>query len=274
MPELPEIEQIKRTLADKVEGVRIEQVKVLLDRIIRAPQDSQVFARLLTGKTIKQLERRGKYLLVRLSDHWTMVVHLRMTGQLLFVEPSVEVRFARIIFSLSNGYCLCYADNRTLGTIYLLPDQELHTIGGLAGLGPEPFAAELTSQSLMDRAKGRRIAIKSMLLDQRVIAGIGNIYADESLFAAMIHPQRPAGTLTLNEWEKLLLAVREVLSQAIANHGTTFRNYRDGNGEMGANQFYLRAYGKNGQPCARCGAAMVRITVGGRGTCFCPQCQH
>lgn len=274
MPELPEVEQIKRTLAGKVEGARIEQVEVLLDRIIRAPRDPQAFSRLLTGKVIKQLERRGKYLLVQLSDHWTMVVHLRMTGQLLFVEPPVEVRFARIIFSLSNGHCLCYADNRTLGTIYLLPDQQLHTLAGLAGLGPEPFAEELTPQSLMARAQGRRIAIKSMLLDQRIIAGIGNIYADESLFAAMIHPQRPAGTLTLDEWEKLLLAVREVLSQAIANHGTTFRNYRDGNGETGANQFSLRAYGKAGQPCARCGATMVRITVGGRGTCFCPQCQQ
>lgn len=274
MPELPEVEQIKRTLASKIEGCRIDQVEVLLARIIRAPQDSQAFSHLLTGKVIQRLERRGKYLLVRLSDHWTMVVHLRMTGQLLFVEPSVEVRFARIIFSLSNGYRLCYADNRTLGTIHLLPDQELHTIGGLAGLGPEPFAAELTPQSLAARAQGRRIAIKSMLLDQRVIAGIGNIYADESLFAARIHPQRPAGTLTLDEWGNLLVAVREVLSQAIAHNGTTFRNYRDGNGEKGGNQFYLQAYGKQGKPCSQCGTAMVRITVGGRGTCFCPQCQH
>ena len=274
MPELPEVEQIKRTLASQVEGARIDQIEVLLARIIKAPQDSQTFMRQLTGKTIERLERRGKYLLVRLSDHWTMVVHLRMTGQLLFVEPTAEVRFARIIFSLSNGRCLCYADNRTLGTIYLLPDDSLDTLSGLAGLGPEPFAVELTAQSLLARAQGRRIAIKSMLLDQRIIAGIGNIYADESLFAAKIHPQRPAGTLTLAEWEKLLSAVRAVLTQAINNHGTTFRNYRDGNGEAGGNQFYLQAYGKAGKPCEQCGAVMIRITVGGRGTCFCPQCQH
>ena len=274
MPELPEVEQVKRTLQDKLAGCRVERVEVLLARLIKAPQDEKTFISLLTGKVIKRLERRGKYLLLRLSDGWTLVVHLRMTGQLLLLAPNEEARFARILFSLSNGTTLCYADNRTLGTLHLLSDEQLDTIGGLAALGPEPFDETLTAQGLFEKAKGRKIAIKSMLLDQRVIAGIGNIYADESLFAAGIHPLRSAGSLTFEEWKRLLTSVRKVLQQALSHRGTTFRNYRDGNGERGENQFYLYAYGKKGQPCGKCGAVMERITVGGRGTCFCPACQQ
>ena len=273
MPELPEVEQVKRSLQDKLAGCRVERVDVLLARLIKAPQDEKTFISLMTGKVIERLERRGKYLLLRLSAGWTLVVHLRMTGQLLLLAPNEEARFARILFSLSNAATLCYADNRTLGTLHLLPDEQLNTIGGLAALGPEPFDKTLTAQGLFEKAQGRKIAIKSMLLDQRVVAGIGNIYADESLFVAGIHPLRTAGSLTCDEWGKLLRSVRAVLQQALSHRGTTFRNYRDGNGECGENQFYLYAYGKKGQPCAKCGSVMERITVGGRGTCFCPVCQ-
>lgn len=274
MPELPEVEQVKRSLQDKLEGCRIERVKILLARLIKAPRNEADFIDLITGRVIERLERRGKYLLLRLSGGWTLVVHLRMTGQLLLLTSNKEVRFARILFSLSNGAVLCYADNRTLGTLHLLPDDQLNTIVGLAALGPEPFDEALTAQGLFTKSQGRKLAVKSMLLDQRVIAGIGNIYADESLFAAGIHPLRSAGSLTVVEWEQLLGAVRKVLQQALAHRGTTFRNYRDGNGESGENQLYLHAYGQKGQPCANCGAVMERITVGGRGTCFCPVCQQ
>ena len=274
MPELPEVEQVKRSLQDKLEGCRIERVEVLLARLIKAPQDEKTFISLLTGRVIERLERRGKYLLLRLSGGWTLVVHLRMTGQLLLLPTQGEARFARILFALSNGATLCYADNRTLGTLHLLPNDQLNMIGGLATLGPEPFDEMLTAQGLFEKAQGRKPAIKSMLLDQRVIAGIGNIYADESLFAAGIHPLRPTGSLTFEEWERLLTAVRNVLQQALSHRGTTFRNYRDGNGERGENQLYLYAYGKKGQPCSICGTVMERITVGGRGSCFCPVCQQ
>lgn len=274
MPELPEVEQVKRSLQGKLEGCRIECVKILLARLIKAPQNEDAFINLITGRVIKRLERRGKYLLLRLSDGLTLVVHLRMTGQLLLLTSNKEVRFARIFFSLSNGATLCYADNRTLGTLHLLPDDQLNTIGGLVALGPEPFDEVLTAQGLFAKSQGRKMAVKSMLLDQRVIAGIGNIYADESLFAAGIHPLRPAGSLTVAEWDHLLGAVRKVLQQALEHRGTTFRNYRDGNGESGENQLYLHAYGQKGQPCANCGTVMERITVGGRGTCFCPVCQQ
>ncbi len=273
MPELPEVEQVRRTLSGKIEGSRIEAVAVLLPRIIRAPE-AQAFCEIVRGKQILAIERRGKYLLLRLSDDWTLVVHLRMTGRLLLCQPPGCERFARIIFSLSNGACLCYADNRTLGTIHLLPSNSLSELAGLASLGPEPFAAELTAERLCSLSRGRRIAVKSLLLDQRIIAGVGNIYADESLFVAGIHPARPAGSLSCDEWAALLGAVRKVLAQAIAHRGTTFRDYRDANGEAGSNQLYLHAYGKVGEKCGRCGETMARIVLGGRGTCFCPSCQR
>ena len=274
MPELPEVEQVRRTLSGKIEGSRIEAVEVLLPRIVRAPDTAEAFCRLAIGKEILAVERRGKYLLIRLSDEWTLVVHLRMTGRLLVRKPPGCERFARIIFTLSNGACLCYADNRTLGTMHLLPATGLGALAGLASLGPEPFDEVLTAARLSELSRGRRVAVKSLLLDQRIIAGIGNIYADESLFVAGIHPARPAGTLSLEEWAAVLAAVRQVLAQAIDHRGTSFRDYRDANGEAGSNQLYLHAYGRGGQKCGRCGAIMTRIVVGGRGTCFCPACQR
>lgn len=273
MPELPEVETIRRTLAPLVEGHTISQVEVLLPRLLKnaaAPD----FCRRLTGCRIVKLARRGKYLLLYLDQSLVLVVHLRMTGRLYHVAGETEPdRFTRIIFYLDNGHKLFYADVRTLGTIYLLRQTELNGLSGLAALGPEPLTPAFTLAYLQQLLTGSRGKVKAVLLDQRHIAGLGNIYVDESLHLAGIDPERSAASVTAAETQRLYAAINTVVAAGIADGGTTFRDYRDGTGHSGAHQQHLRVYGREGKACPVCGGTIERKVVAGRGSYYCPHCQ-
>lgn len=273
MPEMPEVEIIRRTLIHKISGRTIKEVEFLLSRLVKWPSADE-FQAVLTGKKIIDLTRRGKYLLFHLDDHQIMIVHLRMTGRLSYVTPGMERdRFTRIIFKLDNGDCLIYGDTRTLGTLYLLPPEELWRISGLATMGPEPLSPEFTMEYLTEILKKRHGNIKAVLLNQKYIGGLGNIYVDESMSIANIHPERIASSLTDDEIKLLFQAINKVIGDGIAHGGTTFRDYRDGNGERGSHQKHLAVYGRKMDPCFTCGTPILWKTIAGRGTHFCPECQ-
>ena len=274
MPEMPEVEIIRRYLDTQVAGKKIINLTILLPRMIKWP-DVEGFRALVTGRTIKGMNRRGKYLLMELDNASKVVFHLRMTGRLVY-EPAGDTNdhHARVIFHLQDGASLVYGDTRTLGTIHGLKPQELGMLKGLAEMGPEPLSAEFTAEYLYQTVNQRKVAIKSFLLNQKYIGGIGNIYADEALFLAGIHPLRPANSLTQTECGKLWESVNKVIADGIADGGTTFRDYQNGEGGKGSHQEHLYVYGRKGEQCRSCGALLERIIVGGRGTHFCPHCQE
>ena len=274
MPEMPEVETIRRTLTERVIGKRIKQVEILLPRMIKWPSPPE-FQAIITGKKIIDLVRRGKYLLFYLEEQLILVVHLRMTGRLYYAPGGPEdKKFVHIKFIFEGQDALLYADTRTLGTLYAMKEDELWRISGLTNMGPEPLSDEFTVEYLQKICAKRQGKIKSMLLNQKFIGGLGNIYVDESLSAAGIHPERSAGELTMQEIEKLHHAINAVIQQAIMDGGTTFRDYVDGEGKIGTHQQHLRVYGRKNQPCLVCGTKIQWKEVGGRGTHFCPHCQH
>jgi len=273
MPEMPEVETIRRTLADKVEGRKIIRVDIGLPRLVKWPTAAE-FQAILTDKTIMKLVRRGKYLLFYLDNNFVLIIHLRMTGRLYYKTPGSEFdKFTHILFNLDNGDILLYADTRTLGTLYLMPEEELWRIAGLASMGPEPLSAEFTLKYFADMLSKRKAKIKSVLLNQKLIGGLGNIYVDEALAIACIDPERIANSLTAQEANYLHQAVNQVIADGIAHGGTTFRDYRDGAGQSGSHQRYLQVYGRTNKPCQRCGGIIARKEVAGRGTHYCPNCQ-
>lgn len=273
MPELPEVETIRRTLAPNIEGKKICAVDILLERQIKWPS-AQQFKELVLNRKIIKLKRRGKYLLFHLTGDIVMVVHLRMTGRLNFrTAGQAEDNYTRLRFVLEDSNMLVFADTRTLGTIYAVKSDELWRIGGLSGLGPEPLSASFTLEyfeGLLEKHKGN---IKALLLNQKYIGGLGNIYADESLAYAGVSPKRKANSLNKIEREKLYQAINFVIAEGIKNSGTTFRDYRDGLGKRGSNQRYLWVYGRKNQPCKKCGTAILWEVIAGRGTSYCPNCQ-
>ena len=274
MPELPEVETVRRTLEPLILYLPIVDVEVLYPRILQNV-DSVEFQRALIGSRFESLARRGKYLLFGTSSNLCMVVHLRMTGRLI-AASSADVPFEKhtaVIFSFSGGSELRFSDQRKFATIHLRPWDRLDEIRGLREMGPEPLDDEFTPGALGEVLSGRKAPIKSLLLDQRRIAGLGNIYADEALFAAKIHPARPGGDLSWAEIENLHAAIRTVLTDAVENQGTTFRDYRTGTGAEGSFQNKLKVYGRKGEPCLRCGEILVHQRIGGRTSVFCPACQ-
>ena len=273
MPELPVVETIRMYLDRVLAGQCIAKTQVLLPRQIAYPA-AQEFAARLQGAEILRVLRRGKYLLFELPADLTLVVHLRMTGSLVY-EPGdfVPDAHTRVIFSLSSGHALVFRDTRTFGRLYALYPHELAEAKGLVTLGPEPLTPSFTAGALSGRAKRTAMPVKSFLLDQKRVAGLGNIYADEALFVAGLHPLRRASSLTGAEWQRLKEAVEAVLRDGIADGGTTFRDYRNGAGGHGHHQEHLWVYNREGQPCRRCGTPVEKIVVGGRGTHFCPHCQ-
>lgn len=274
MPEMPEVETICRSLCEKLTGRTISNVDVLLPRLIKWPAPYE-FQAVVSKKTIIELKRRGKYLLFYLEDAMIMIVHLRMTGRLQYVTKDMaRDKYARIIFCLDNGDALIYADTRTLGTLYALHEEELWRISGLSQLGPEPLSLEFTLDYFSDKIKRRQGKIKALLLDQKVIGGLGNIYVDESLAAAKILPERIASSLNEVETASLYHAINQVITEGIEHGGTTFRDYRDGEGKSGSHQNYLLVYGRKGQPCKTCGTPIEWKEVAGRGTHYCPYCQR
>jgi formamidopyrimidine-DNA glycosylase len=274
MPEMPEVETIRRSLTDHIENKVILDVEVRLPRLIKCPE-SEDFRAILGGRTVKALERRAKYLLFHLNDSWVLVIHLRMTGRLFYQRKDTPSDpSAKVIFHFEGGDGLEYSDTRTLGTLYLLRENEIGRIYGLSCLGPEPLSSQFTVEYLSKGLSKRKGKMKSVLLDQSFIGGLGNIYVDESLARAGIHPERRANELEGSEIEKLHEAINFMIEKGICAGGTTLRDYRDGEGNRGTFQEELCVYGRKGLPCQVCGTEIVRTEVGGRGTHFCPQCQH
>jgi formamidopyrimidine-DNA glycosylase len=271
MPELPEVETIRRDLLPLICGRTITGVRVAPDaaRVIRDVPPA-AFAERIVGRRIDDLTRRGKYLLFRLSGGLWLVAHLRMTGALLHRRASDPADpYVRAVIALDDGTELRYADLRKLGQLWLVDAPE----EAVGKLGPEPLDAAFTAARL-GRAIGRRKApIKAVLLDQRALAGLGNIYADEALFAARIHPLRPASTLSEAEMKRLHRAIRRVLNDALANRGSSFRDYVDAAGREGTHHLRVKVFRRTGQPCYVCRAEIARIKVGGRSTHFCRHCQ-
>lgn len=276
MPEMPEVEIIRQHLDSRLAGKRIKSVEILLPRQLKWPATVEQFSSLCCGPEIEAMERRGKYLLLRLAGEVRIIFHLRMTGSLVYVEAGQEYENAhlRAVFHLEDGSRLCFADIRTFGVIYGLKPGELDMVKGLREMGPEPLSPEFTAEYLEHLARKGKAPIKNLLLDQRKIGGIGNIYADEALFLAHVHPKRLAGSLSHEECQKLWQAVNQVIEAGIRDGGTTFRDYRNGEGGKGSHQEHLYVYHRQGEPCRECGVLIEYTKVAGRGTHYCPMCQR
>lgn len=267
MPELPEVETIRAQLALRLVGRTLARVEILDPRLTR-PFDLFEVTEELEGDRIAAVERRGKYLVLRLESGLVLLVHLRMTGSFGF-EPASHVR---AVLELDDGTRLVYRDVRRFGTWLVLEGVELDPY--LAGrTGPEPLGSRFTAEWLARRLSVRRAPLKAVLLDQRVVAGLGNIYADEALWRARLNPLRPANSLEPVEVRSLHRAIRAALRAGIERQGATLRDYAAPDGSSGAMQEEFRVYGREGEPCPRCGTLIAKARVGGRGTWFCPHCQ-
>jgi formamidopyrimidine-DNA glycosylase len=287
MPELPEVETVVRQLEPEVVGRRIEQLEVLDPRWSR-PLPPREPGEAASGGTIAGLGRRGKYILMGLDGARTLVMHLRMTGNLILregdevldpahgrrlyeSERSTEERYLRARFMLDDGRELWFTDPRRFGEAFMIEDARLGE--RFAKLGLEPFSPEFTPQALGEMAAGRKAPLKSFLLDQSGVAGVGNIYADEALFRAELHPLSPAGSMKPAHLEALRDGVVAALEAGIDAGGSSIDDYRDARGEKGAMQDEFLVHTREGEECLRCGGTIVRIVVGGRSTYFCPGCQ-
>lgn len=277
MPELPEVETVRRQLVLQVVGRKIGEVKVWRRDIIRYPSASQ-FLSAIKGKVIVSLNRRGKYLIFRLGSKKLLVIHLGMSGHLRFTRDNTKMRFERLRFRLNRDRALVMDDSRVLGRVYLgTPEEIKEVVKGLARLGREPIDSGFTKDYLYPLLQKRKAKIKSVLLDQRVCAGVGNIYSDEALFRAGILPNRPANSLSYQEVERLAKALRAVLQEGIEHLGTTMEDERyllpDGN--RGGFQKFLRVFSREGEVCRRrqCGGTILRTRIGNRSSYYCPRCQ-
>lgn len=274
MPELPEVETVRRSLEKRLTGRIIEKVSVYMPKIVKIPEP-EIFKQLLEGERIIDLRRRGKYLLFCLASGYVWITHLRMTGQFFLTVPSDQLlKHTHLVFELDNGYELRYVDIRQFGTMYLLRPEEFCLVRGLQTLGPEPLAEDFTLHQLQrNLAKRKKSKLKQLLLDQTFLAGIGNIYADEILFNAGLHPERSAESLSQEEIKRLHESVKYILELGLMHRGTTVRNYVDGDGRSGSFQEQLKVYGRFGDCCLKCGQLLVKRQVAGRSSCYCPNCQ-
>lgn len=274
MPELPEVETVCRSLRQTILDQTIENVTVRLPRLL-VQEEPEPFCDKLAGKRFCAVRRRGKYILLDLSGDSTLLVHLRMTGKLLYLPAAAPWdKHTHIVFALENDYTLRYDDVRQFGTLQLADTAHCGELPCLAAMGPEPFSDEFTPQWLRQRMAGKKQKAKAFLLDQHNIAGIGNIYADEILFQARIHPEEPvANLLDDTAVEQLWLAIRDRLQQGIDHGGSSIRNYVDSLGQSGSFQEQHKVYGRGGQPCVECGCTLEKIISGGRSAVYCPNCQ-
>ena len=267
MPELPEVETIRAQLAPRLEGRTLTRVEILDPRLTR-PHDLFEVAEELEGDVVRAVERRGKYLLLRLESGLGLLVHLRMTGSFGFAPVTHE----RAVIELDDGGRLAYRDVRRFGTWLVLEEADLEPYLTTKN-GPEPLGSRFTSAWLATRLARRRAPLKAVLLDQRVVAGLGNIYADEALWRARLSPLRPASGLTSDDVSRLQRAIRAALRTGIARQGSTLSTYAKPDGSRGSMQDEFRVYGRDGLPCPRCGTTIAKTRVGGRGTWYCPRCQ-
>ncbi|HUO72818.1 MAG TPA: bifunctional DNA-formamidopyrimidine glycosylase/DNA-(apurinic or apyrimidinic site) lyase [Solirubrobacteraceae bacterium] len=271
MPELPEVETIRRQLAPHLEGRTIEAVEILDPRWTRPDAPARVGAE-LTGARVERVGRAGKYLVLSLSGDRYLLVHLRMTGALLF-DPAIEPPHTRVRFTLDGGHRLAYVDPRRFGTGHLVHGEVARDAYLRERLGAEPFTPAFTPEYLRAAARGRIVPVKAFLLDQRRVAGVGNIYADEALFRAGIHPLRPAGRLSWTQWVRLHAAIQAALSAGIDAKGASIDDFRHIDGARGSFQDRFLVHRRAGEPCPTCGRPIRKLVVGGRGTYVCEHCQ-
>lgn len=288
MPELPEVEVVRRTLEPHLEGDVVERLEVRAERL-REPLDGEALSRDAAGRHVVRLRRRAKYLLVDLeptgavarpaSASTTLVIHLGMSGRLTVREaaagggPPAPLPHEHLVVHLASGRVLSFCDPRRFGQVFTLPTAELEDDRHFAHLGVEPLGGELTGDYLRAAARGRRGPVKPYLMDATVVVGVGNIYASEAVFAAGIHPKRSVKRISSARWERLAAAVRQVLEDALAQGGTTLNDFTDGEGNAGYFQVSLSVYGREREPCPRCGEAVRRIVQAGRSTFYCAGCQ-
>lgn len=272
MPELPEVETIRRQIEPELVGRRIESMEVFDERLTR-PVPPREVERAVTGRRIESVGRRGKYLMVRLEGGRWLVMHLRMTGNIGLREPRSDVRFLRAVIRLEGGTTLLFTDARRFGTAVVLDDGEVDAYMAVRA-GVEPLSERLTAERVCELAAGRRAPLKSFLLAQDGIAGIGNIYADEALWRARLHPLSPAGSMRLEHCERLREGIVGALEAGLDNGGASIDDYRDARGAEGTMQDEFCVHNREGKPCPRCATEIRRIVLGGRSTYFCPGCQQ
>ncbi len=273
MPELPEVETVARGLRPVLTGRTFAEVEVLWANTVARP-DAKRFGEILTGATVRAVGRRGKYIVITLAGGWTLLVHLRMSGKFMVNAPevgSMEAGHIRVRLKLDDGSALFYIDPRKFGRFFLVTDP-IEVVGDL---GPEPLSPEFTATWLVENLAGRQGEIKRLLLDQHFLAGLGNIYVSEVLWRAQIHPLRIPGTLSKDEIERLHAAIVDVLSNAVAQGGSSLddRQYVAPDGQLGRYQNVLCVYDRAGEQCPRCKYTLERMVQGQRSTYFCPVCQ-
>jgi formamidopyrimidine-DNA glycosylase len=273
MPELPEVETIRRHLEPALSGRRFERVTIADGRLVRPYEPAEVAAE-LEGERVAAVDRRGKYLIVRFESGRVLLIHLRMTGNLLHMRSGspADDPHRRAVVRLDDGSDVAYRDVRRFGTWLLLEPEEAEPYLQ-ERVGDEPLDALFTAARLGERLAGRRTSLKAALLDQRTLAGLGNIYVDEALWRARLNPLRPAAGLERAELRRLHRGIRAALEHGLARQGSTLRDYRLPDGSGGSMQDEFRVYGRGGEPCDRCGTPIARTRVAGRTTWFCPTCQ-
>jgi formamidopyrimidine-DNA glycosylase len=269
---MPEVETVRVRLAPFLEGRRIADARILDPRLV-APRTTGGVSERLRGAVVERLERRGKYLVARLADGGSLLVHLRMTGNLLHGPAVGELPHLRALLELDDGGRVAFTDVRRFGTWHVVEADELEPY--LASrLGPEPLERGFGPAVLERAFAGRRAPVKALLLDQRVLAGVGNIYADEALHRARVHPETPAGRVSRPALGRLAESLVTVLEAGVAAQGASIRDYRTPNGGYGSMQERFQVFDRTGEPCPRCGTPIVKLVVAGRGTHVCPRCQR
>lgn len=273
MPELPEVETIRRTLEALVIGKTIQKVSVLWPKMVKHPEEVEQFSDALRDQTILSITRRGKFLIFYTEDY-ALISHLRMEGKYgLFQRDEPVNKHTHVIFYFTDESELRYNDVRKFGTYHLYKKGDEWTVPPLLGLGPEPLTDGFSADELSKKLSKTIRKIKPALLDQKVVVGLGNIYVDEALFRASIHPERIASSLTEKEIVTLHRAIIETLSDAVKKGGSTIRSYVNSQGEIGMFQLQLNVYSRQNEPCKLCGTEIIKTVVGGRGTHYCPSCQ-
>jgi formamidopyrimidine-DNA glycosylase len=274
MPELPEVETIRLKLAPHLVGRTLDRVEIQDPRLVR-PFEPQAVAAELEGERVSAVERRGKYLVVRFESGRALLIHLRMTGSLRHAARGAlhDDRHRRAVVNLDDGSDVAYRDVRRFGTWLLLEPGELEPYLAQK-VGVEPLERSFTTRWLAQRLQDRRAPVKAALLDQRTVAGLGNIYVDEALWRAQIHPLRPAESLDADEVARLTRGVKDALRAGVRRQGASLRDYTTPDGGRGKMQDRFHVYGRGGEPCHRCGTPIDKIRAGGRGTWYCPSCQR
>lgn len=275
MPELPEVETVVKGLRPLIKDRKVTAVEIREKNMIAYPENNiEAFKKSLIGSKIEAINRRGKYIIIELDSGKNMIIHLRMTGKLLVKEvEEFRDKHTHVIFSLNDGQEIRFNNIRKFGRVYLIDKDHPEQAGGLADLGPEPLSEDLTLTDFKKLFENRRALMKSLLLNQHFVAGIGNIYADEILFLSGVRPDRTADTLTEAEKEKIYHNMRHILARGIIYGGTSFSDYVNAFGEKGSFQEELKVHQREGKECYSCGTKINKIKVSGRSTYFCPQCQ-